>query len=83
MRYDSAWLANLRASLVESKGEVHLEVVVARDGQPSSIRVIRGLGAGLDQQAVQAVRQWRFSPARRNGVPVDVVVDVSVDFTLR
>jgi TonB family protein len=64
-------------------GEVDLEVVVARDGRTTNIRVVRGLGAGLDEQAVAAVRQWRFSPARRNGVPVDVIVDVSVEFTLR
>jgi protein TonB len=57
--------------------------VVDSDGRTTNIRVVRGLGAGLDQQAVAAVRQWRFSPARRNGAPVDVVVDVSVDFRLR
>jgi TonB family protein len=62
---------------------VDLEVVVDRDGRATNVRVVRGLGAGLDQQAVAAVRQWRFAPARRNGVPVDVVVDVSVDFRLR
>ena len=65
------------------EGEVDLEVVVDRDGRATNIRVVRGLGAGLDQQAVAAVRQWRFAPARRNGAPVDVVVDVSVDFRLR
>ena len=65
------------------EGEVDLEVVVGRDGRAANIRVVRGLGAGLDQQAVVAVGQWRFSPARRNGVPVDVVVDVSVEFALR
>ena len=65
------------------EGEVDLEVVVGRDGRAANIRVVRGLGAGLDQQAVVAVRQWRFAPARRNGVPVDVIVDVSVEFALR
>jgi TonB family protein len=65
------------------EGQVDLEVVVTRDGRAGNIRVVRGLGAGLDQQAVAAVRQWRFSPARRNGGPVDVIVDVSVDFALR
>ena len=65
------------------EGEVDLEVVVGRDGRAANIRVVRGLGAGLDQQAIIAVRQWRFSPARRNGVPVDVIVDVSVGFALR
>ena len=65
------------------EGEVDLEVVVSRDGRATNIRVVRGLGAGLDQEAVAAVRQWRFSPARRNGAPVDVIVNVSVDFKLR
>ena len=65
------------------EGEVDLEVVVSADGRASTVRVVRGLGAGLDEQAVLAVRQWRFSPARRNGTPVDVVVNVSVEFSLR
>jgi TonB family protein len=44
---------------------------------------MRSLGAGLDQRAVDAVRQWRFGAARRQGSPVDVVVEVSVEFKLR
>jgi TonB family protein len=39
--------------------------------------------AGFDQRAVQAVRQWRFAPARRQGVAVDIVVEVAVEFKLR
>ena len=39
--------------------------------------------AGLNDRAVQAVRQWRFAPARRLGTPVDVVVEVAVEFKLR
>jgi len=65
------------------EGDVVLEVVVNRDGRVGSVRVTRGLGSGLDQKAVEAVRQWRFTPARRRGAPVDVVVTVSVEFTLR
>jgi TonB family protein len=41
------------------------------------------LAGGLNDQAVQAVRQWRFVPARRQGVPVDVIVEVAVEFKLR
>jgi protein TonB len=65
------------------EGDVVLEIVVRRDGTVGSLRVLRSLGAGLDQKAIEAVRQWRFGPARRQGVPVDVVVEVSVEFKLR
>jgi len=64
-------------------GDVVLEIVVRSDGRVSNVRVLRGLGAGLDQRAVEAVRQWRFTPARRLGTPVDVLVEVAVEFRLR
>ena len=64
-------------------GDVVLEIVVRRDGSVGDITVLRGLPAGLDQRATAAVRQWRFSPARRQGEAVDVVVEVAVEFTLR
>jgi protein TonB len=47
------------------------------------VRLVRGLGAGLDQRAIDAVRQWRFSPARRFGTPVDVLVQIAVEFRIR
>lgn len=65
------------------RGEVVLEIVVRRDGSVGDVRVIDGLGHGLDQRAVEAVRQWRFSPATRLGSPVDVLVEVAVEFRLR
>jgi TonB family protein len=64
-------------------GDVVLEIVVKRDGSVGDVTILQGRGAGLDQRAVSAVRQWRFSPARRRGEPVDVVVEVAVEFTLR
>ena len=64
-------------------GEVVLEVVVQRDGSVRVGRVIQGLGTGLEERAIEAVRQWRFSPARRMGQPVDVIVEVVVEFRLR
>ena len=42
----------------------------------------RGLGAGLDQRAIDAVRQWRFAPATRLGTPVDVIVEAAVEVKL-
>ena len=64
-------------------GEVLLEIVVRRDGTVGDVRVLQGLGRGLDAKAVDAVRQWRFSPARRQQAPVDVMVEVAVEFRLR
>jgi periplasmic protein TonB len=65
------------------EGDVVLEIIVRRDGTVGNMRVLRSLGAGLDQKALDAVRQWRFGPAKRQGAPVDVVVEVSVEFKLR
>jgi TonB family protein len=65
------------------EGDVVLEIVVRADGSVGDVRTKRGLGAGLDQKAIEAVRQWRFRPARRHGAPVDVVVEVAVEFKLR
>jgi protein TonB len=64
-------------------GEVVLEIVVRRDGTVGDVRILRRLGSGLDQRAIDAVRQWRFAPARLKGVPVDVIVEVAVEFKLR
>lgn len=65
------------------QGSVFLEVVVQRDGTPRDIRVVRSLDPrGLDWQAVLAVEQWRFGPGRLNGVPVDVLVNVVIDFRI-
>jgi TonB family protein len=65
------------------EGDVLLEIVVRADGNVGDVRVIKALGAGLDRRASDAVRQWRFSPGRRYGTPVDVVVEVAVEFRLR
>lgn len=65
------------------EGDVVLEIVVRADGMVGNVKVLQGLGGGLDQRAIDAVRQWRFSPARRFGTPVDVMVEVAVEFSLR
>jgi TonB family protein len=64
-------------------GEVVLEIVVRRDGSVGEVTLLHGLGLGLDDRAIAAVRQWRFAPAERLGIPVDVLVEVGVEFRLR
>lgn len=65
------------------EGDVVMEIVVRRDGTVGDVRVLQGLGGGLDQQAVAAVRRWRFAPGTRRGTAVDVMVEVAVEFKLR
>ena len=65
------------------EGEVEMEIVVRQDGSVGDVKILKGLSASLDERAIQAVRQWRFSPARRLGTAVDVIVEVSVEFRMR
>jgi len=65
------------------EGEVLLEIVITRTGSVGDVKVLRRLDSGLDQRAIQAVRQWQFAPATRQGAPVDVIVEVGVEFKLR
>jgi len=52
------------------EGPVVLSLVIGADGVPSDIKVVRGLGMGLDEKAVQCLRRWRFAPATKFGEPV-------------
>jgi protein TonB len=67
------------------QGVVELEAVVLPDGSVGDVRVVRSLDPvfGLDQEAIRAVRQWRFVPGTRLGQPVAVLVGVELTFTLR
>jgi protein TonB len=64
------------------QGTVVLWVIVGTDGRTRDIRIARALGLGLDAKAIEAVRVWRFEPARKDGVPVPVQVTVEVNFRL-
>lgn len=70
------------ALLRQVQGAVMLEVVVGRDGVPAAVRVMRSLDPGLDHEAIAAVREWRFTPGRMHGVPVDVLVTILLDFRI-
>jgi TonB family protein len=64
------------------EGTCVLAMIVGPDGKPRDIRVQRGLAMGLDQKAIEAVRQWRFEPATKDGRAVAVQISVEVSFKL-
>jgi protein TonB len=64
------------------QGIVVLMVVVGKDGRPYNIRLRQSLGMGLDEKAIEAVRNWRFRPGTLNGQPVATQIAVQVDFHL-
>ncbi len=64
------------------EGSVVLWLIVDADGLPQQIKVQRSLGMGLDEEAVRAVKQWRFQPAIKDGKPVPVMINVQVNFRL-
>lgn len=64
------------------QGTVVLWIVVDTQGNVTEIRVVKPLGLGLDEKAVDTVRTWKFKPATRNGIPVPVRVAVEVSFRL-
>src|SRR5262249_23762460 len=64
------------------EGEVQLEIVFRANGVIHILRVVRGLGHGLDENAVQAARTIRFIPAMRDGRPVDSTAMVRIIFQL-
>jgi TonB family protein len=64
-------------------GEVVLYGIIRKDGTVDSIQVIRGLDPALDQDAMEALAQWKFRPAEKNGEPVDVEAVVHIPFHIR
>lgn len=66
------------------QGAVEMAVLVQADGVPGpDVRVTKSLDPDLDQQAIKAVRQWRFKPGTKDGQPVPVEVTIEMTFTLR
>jgi protein TonB len=63
-------------------GNVLVNLWVDTNGNPSHVHVIRGVGMGLDEKAVEAVRQYKFKPAMENGKPVLVELNVEVNFQI-
>lgn len=66
----------------KTEGTCILWMIVDDHGNPRDIRVVRGLGHGLDAKAIEAVKQWKFQPAEKDGHPVNVEISVEVGFKL-
>lgn len=64
------------------QGTVLLAVEVWEDGLAHNIRVLRSLGLGLDEKAVEAVKRWKFAPGKKDGKPVRVAAQIQVNFRL-
>jgi protein TonB len=65
---------------VRAVGSVIIALVVTSKGLPKDPRVVKGIDPELDQSAVEAVKDWRFAPAQKNGKPIAVRVSVQIQF---
>ena len=70
------------ARKAKAAGNVLVYLQVDAQGRPTHVRVLRGIGLGLDERAVEAVRQYKFKPALENGRPVPVEMNVEVNFQI-
>src|SRR5580700_7311961 len=64
------------------QGTCVLGLIVDASGRPTNIHVVSSLGMGLDEKAIESVRNWKFEPGQRDGHPVPTMINVEVDFHL-
>jgi len=64
------------------QGVVILSTVIEKTGNTGAVRIMRPLGFGLDEQAIETVKTWRFQPAERNGEPVATQMNIQIAFRL-
>jgi TonB family protein len=62
------------------EGDVIVQAYFDEEGKATPLKVVKGLGYGLDEKALEALYWWRFSPALRNGLPVSAVAEIEVPF---
>ena len=70
------------ARRVRAQGIVELRIIVDADGDVADVTGVKGLPHGLTDEAVRAVRQWKYRPAMVDGTPVESSLDVAVQFKL-
>jgi TonB family protein len=70
------------ARAAKYQGTAVLAIEVGPDGKAYNIRIVRSLGLGLDEKAIEAVKQWRFKPGTKDGQPVTVAATIEVNFKL-
>lgn len=71
-----------QAKKAKYEGTTVLRMVVAEDGSVRDLQILTPLGLGLDEKAIDAVKTWKFEPARRGDQPVAVLIAIEVDFKL-
>ena len=71
-----------QARVAKYQGSVLLSVDIDPAGTPTNIKVQRGLGLGLNEKAVEAVKQWKFRPGQKDGTAVSVQTNIEVIFRL-
>ena len=70
------------ARAAKFSGNVLVSLIVDEKGMPTQVHVVRAAGMGLDEKAVEAVKQYKFKPATENGVPVSVDLNIEVNFQI-
>jgi len=71
------------ARRAQVQGVVILEAIVDKDGSVRDVKVLKGLPMGLSESAIESAKQWRFEPATRRGVPVAVILNLTISFSLQ
>ena len=79
-RTDPEYTEQARAA--KYQGTVLLYVEIDQNGIATNIKVERGLGLGLNEKAIEAVKQWKFKPGQKDGAPVTVQATVEMNFRL-
>jgi TonB family protein len=73
---------SFEARAAKVQGTVVLSVVVGTDGKAADVQLRKSVGYGLDEQAVNAITQWKFKPGMRDGMAVPVQASIEVNFRL-
>jgi TonB family protein len=79
-KLEPAYTEEARAAKIA--GTVLLQIVIDPSGIATDIQLLKGVGFGLDEKAVEAITQWQFQPGTKNGVPVAVQAQIEVNFRL-
>jgi protein TonB len=82
VRLRVAWTKEQLAAAKEaySTSAVRIRCVVSKTGEVHDVRVFRSMGEPFDALALEAVRQWTFKPATKDGIPVNVGIAIEVQF---
>lgn len=82
VKYEPDPAYSVVAKQARYQGTSVLWLIIGEDGAPRDIRIAKPLGMGLDEEAVRSVSTWKFDPAKKDGSPVPVMINVEVNFRL-